>query len=105
VALTGWNVPASHNGFLDVWVTLGALGVGLLLFSFLKVFKDATICVRGQESRHLSWYGCIAFLMVIVNLDEAAMMLPADLIWILYIVACVGLSQGARRMRLGREHA
>ncbi len=105
VALTGWNVSASHNGFMDVWVTLGAIGLGLLLYSFFKALKDALICVRGQESAYLSWYGCIAFLMVIVNLDEAAMMLPADLIWVLYIVACVGLSQSARRIRLGLEHA
>jgi O-antigen ligase len=100
----GWAVSSTHNGFLAIWLTLGALGLGLVLYSLLKSLKNSLLCMRAGNSPHLNWYACIVFLTIIVSLDEEQMMVPNDLTWILYILASVGLAEGARRIRLGSNH-
>jgi O-antigen ligase len=100
----GLNVHAAHNGFLDVWLALGVIGLGLLVWSFVRAFKDLFACLSLQRSLYLSWCGCIVFLMIVVNIDEKAMMVPNDLIWILYILVCVGLADGARSIRAGTKY-
>jgi O-antigen ligase len=99
-----WNVSASHNGFLDMLVTLGAIGLALLLYSLFRAFKNGLLCLGGGATPYLSWCFCMIFLFVVVNMDEKAMMLPDDLIWVLYVIACVGLAEGAKgtRGRLAR---
>jgi hypothetical protein len=44
-------------------------------------------------------------LTLVLSMDEEQMLVPNDLTWILYIVACIGLSEGAKRIRLGQNHA
>lgn len=100
--LVGRNVSASHNGFLDVWCNLGAVGLGLVLWSLLKAAKNASVCYFSKNSSYLCWCTCIVFLIIVTNIDEKAMMVPNDLLWVLYILAYVGLSDGARRIRLER---
>jgi len=100
-ALKGGLPSAAHNGFLDTWLSLGIVGLLLVLFSFLKASRDAFSCIKSRRSSYLNWGGCIILLMVVANTDEKAMMVPSDLIWIMYIVACVTMSEGAQDIRLG----
>jgi O-antigen ligase len=89
------GLSASHNGFLDVWVSLGFVGVGLIVYTFYRAFKNAIVCLCGVRSPYLVWCSCVVVLMLVVNLDEKAMMVPNDLIWILYVLACLALYEGA----------
>ena len=100
-----WAVQSAHNGLLEIWLTLGVFGVGAILYSFVRAFKDAVVCI--PESRfYYTWYLCILFLMIIYSMDERPLAYPNNLAWILYVVCCIGLSDGARRIRLvGPEHA
>jgi exopolysaccharide production protein ExoQ len=100
----GFAAAHAHNGFLDIWLTLGALGLGLTLHSLFRAIRDAAVCLRAGNESHILWYVSIVLLVVIVNLDEAEVARPNDLAWILYILACVGLSEGARHIRLCRDH-
>jgi O-antigen ligase len=95
----GWAVQSAHNGLLEIWLTLGALGVGAILYSFARAFKDAVQCV--PENRfYCTWYLCILVLMIIYSMGERPLAYPNSLAWILYIVCCVGLSDSAGRIRL-----
>lgn len=99
-----WAVQSAHNGLLEIWLTLGAFGVGAILYSFVRAFKDAVLCI--PENRfYYTWYLCILFLMIIYSMDERPLAYPNNLAWILYVVCCVGLSDSARRIRLlGPDH-
>jgi exopolysaccharide production protein ExoQ len=100
---THWAVTSAHNGFLEVWLTLGAVGVALVAYSLLRAIRDAFVCLRAGKSPYLGWYACIIFLTILTSVDEGELVIPNSLMWILYIFACVGLSEGARRIRLGLE--
>jgi exopolysaccharide production protein ExoQ len=95
---TGWVLAHSHNGFLDIWLDLGAVGLGLVLLSFLQAFKNAVICLRGKPSRYVGWFIAIVVLTLLGNLDERTLLYPNFLEWIMYIMACVGLANEAKRV-------
>ena len=101
---TNWAVTAAHNAFLEVWLTLGAVGVALVLYSLLRAIRDALVCIRAGESPYFAWYAAVVFLTVVTSVVEGFLVSPNSLMWILYILACVGLSEGARRIRLGLDY-
>jgi exopolysaccharide production protein ExoQ len=100
---THWAVNSAHNGFLEVWLTLGAVGVVFVAYSLLRAVRDAFVCLREAGSPYLAWYACVIFLTIITSLDEGQLVIPNSLVWILYIVACLGLYEGARSIRLGLD--
>jgi O-antigen ligase len=101
----GLVANASHNGFLDVFVTLGGVGLLLVLVSFARAFINALACFSKERSPYFSWFICIVFLMIVANIDEKAMMVPNDLIWVFYVIACLGLADGATQLQMKATHA
>jgi exopolysaccharide production protein ExoQ len=99
-----WIVPAAHNGFLDLWLGLGALGVGMAIYSMLQAIRNGITCIRGGSSPAAEWYISIIVLTVVANIAELTLMVPDDLAWIIYVLACAGLAQQAKRIRLGLHH-
>jgi exopolysaccharide production protein ExoQ len=83
----GWDVPHAHNGFLDVWLDLGA--VGLILFSMLLFtsFLRAVRTFRDGHGYDSLWPLMVLSCMLLFNLTESTALLPNSLYWIL-LVAC-----------------
>ena len=95
----------AHNGLLEIWLELGAIGLGLFLYSAVRAFRDALSCLRAGKSPYFAWCACVVFLILVTSIDEVGgITVPNNLLWILYILACVGLSEGARRIRQERAH-
>ena len=87
-----WAVPAAHNGFLEVWLQLG--GVGLLLF-VLGFFKGGISALRGHRQpsfERAAWPLAVLLLTLVYNLDESSLMQPNDFLWVLYIATLVNLT-------------
>jgi exopolysaccharide production protein ExoQ len=99
----GWSFAQAHNGFLEVWLGVGALGLGVVLYSLIKAFRNAVSCILARNF-YLSWCVCIVLLIAIHAMDEQTLASPNNLAWILYIVASVGLADGARRIRFRENH-
>jgi exopolysaccharide production protein ExoQ len=97
---TGSSVPGAHNGFLEVWLTLGGLGLGLVVYAFASAFRNSLYCFRAGNSRYFIWCLCIVFLEIVTSIDESGTLVgPNMLFWILFILASVGLADGARHFR------
>jgi O-antigen ligase len=94
----------SHNGLLQIWIDLGVLGVALVVYCFLQAFKDASHCLLIRKSRYFRWCVCIVCLMAVYSFDEPPLMSANNLPWMLFMAACIGLSEGARRLRLGFDN-
>lgn len=92
-----WAPPNAHNALLEIWLTLGAVGVVLILFTVLQALKNGFVCLTDMKSSYLAWYTSIVILILLVSVDEAEMVTPYGLPWMLYIFACLGLSSGVRR--------
>jgi O-antigen ligase len=94
-ASTGWVVTSAHNGFLNLALELGLVGVALVIVTLLQACRHASAAFRPDHSPYVDWCIGIVFLTVVYNLDERTLMAPQYLPWILYIVACVGLRRAA----------
>jgi exopolysaccharide production protein ExoQ len=95
----GWTPDHSHNGFLDVWLQLGAAGLALVIWTIVRAFRDAAVCMRSQDRDTVGWYLAIVVITIVGNLDERSIMYPNFLEWVMYVVACVGLMNEARRLK------
>ena len=100
-----WAITSAHNAYLEVWLTLGAIGVFLILITLVKAVRDTYICLSRADRPHLGWYASIIFLTIVFSVDEGGMVLPSSLPWILYIIACIGLSEEAKSIRSGTVYA
>jgi O-antigen ligase len=94
-----WFFGYAHNGLLEIALQLGVVGVAVFLITFIQAIKDAWCCIQHGASAELDWYIGIIILAVLYNIDEATVVLPNDLLSVLYIVACCGLSMKARELR------
>jgi O-antigen ligase len=99
----GWSFDQAHNGYLEVWLGVGALGVGVVLYSLIKALRNALSCILARNF-YLSWCVCIVLLITIHAMDEQTLASPNNLAWVLYIVASIGLADGARHMRFCETH-
>jgi O-antigen ligase len=99
-----WAVTSAHNGLLEVWLDLGVVGVALVAYSFLQAGRDAFVCLWRGRSPQLGWYSSIIVVTVIISADEGALVGPNSLVWLLYILACIGLSEAAKNIHQGVDH-
>ena len=99
-----WAVPGAHNAALDVTVTLGLIGLMIVAWFCLKATRDAFTCLVYTDSRYSRWYATIIILMFLNSIDEAEILMPFCLNWLLFMLAAVSLSTMARRGSRARDH-
>jgi exopolysaccharide production protein ExoQ len=84
---TNWKVPNSHNGYLDLLLDLGFLGLGSFLFSLGISFVRAIAWLRlhaGPEG--LYPLVCLCYI-VLYNVTESTLLLDSlSFTWLLYVI-------------------
>ena len=96
-----WAVPSAHNGFLEILITLGLIGVGLVLYSMLRALRDAYTCLTGDSTPYIHWCAGVVFMTLIISVDEGELVNPYGLMWMMYVMACLALAKAAKHVRRG----
>ena len=89
----GWQAPHAHNGWLDLLLELGIVGVALAAIQVLLVLvKSIRAVVRGQDpdAQYLLLMG---FVLLLMNLAESNLVRPANIIWVSLVISVVALSK------------
>ena len=85
LSIVRWAAPHSHNGFLDLWLDLGLLGLLAFALSFLAVCWRSVLCLRiTKTSEGLLPLAYLTFLLL-ANLTESSL-LRQNSLWILFTV-------------------
>lgn len=83
----------SHNGFLELFIQLGLIGLVLFFTSFIGTVRRITILLVTTHSLEFFWMFQFLALTLTVNLSEIVTILaPNNTFWILYIslsLSCV----------------
>ena len=95
----GWSAVYAHSGFLNLLTTLGGAGVALFVYSVVRAIRDAALCLPREHLPFAAWSLCVVLSTLVLNVDEVTILLPNHLLWILYIIACVGLRDSAAHAR------
>jgi O-antigen ligase len=98
-----WALAQAQNGFLDVTLEMGIVGLIVVLLIFGFAFRDGVSCLLNSRDqvqlRGIEWYMAIVILTAIYNLDESLLFEPRHLGSMMFILACVGLKLERTRIR------
>jgi len=98
-----WALAQAQNGFLDIMLELGIVGLTIVLFLFGFAFRDGVTCLlRSHDEaqlRAVEWYLAIVILTLIYNLDESFLFEPRHLGSMMFVIACIGLKLERMRLR------
>lgn len=87
LSVTSWAAPNSHNGFLDLCLDLGFVGLVVFMLGLLVNFIRAVKQARLSKTAEDLWPLVIITSTVLFNLNESAILKQNDFSWILYVLA------------------
>jgi exopolysaccharide production protein ExoQ len=83
--IAGWDVPGAHNGFLEIWLDLGLLGLALFLLGFVRHTWKSVKYFFEEDRWEGSWAILFLIFLFSVNLAQSALLSPNYIFWILYV--------------------
>jgi O-antigen ligase len=86
-----WLAPNAHNGFLDLWISLGLVGLALFLAGFAVVFWKSFKRARLGNTAEFRWPLLYLIFLVVYNLDETNLFQHNSLMWALYVAVAASL--------------
>ena len=99
------GISHAHNGFLDLWLDLGFVGVGVFLMTLIT-------CTRRVMSRLMSsrdalglWYPLFLAYMMLISLTETGILEGSSITWVLYTTTLFHLCLSQPEVRLLDETA
>lgn len=98
-----WAVRQAHNGFLDLWLELGVVGLVLFCCLFFVSTKHAIAYARDDSSAEGAWPLLYLWFMLLANLTESGILRQNNLFWALFVAVSASLSIQYRRARLAPE--
>jgi len=91
VAAMRFIVFHAHNGFLEIWLELGIVGLTLFVLSYLRAWRKLWAVLRSGDVRRATWMVFVLVLIVIYDLDENTLLTYNGLFWVLYIAALANI--------------
>jgi len=92
----GAAVPHAHNGFLEIWLGLGLIGLALILINLLRNFLFSLRIARNSQEVEYSWPLLLVVFTVLYNLTENSLPAVNTLPWIAYAAVGYWLARAAR---------
>jgi len=96
-------VPHAHNGFLEVWLGLGIVGLAILLISLARNFVFALRLARSRREMEFSWPLLLVIFTALYNLTENSFLVVNSTAWIAYCAASYWLAATAREEVAARQ--
>lgn len=96
VLIAGWGLQQAQDGFLDVWLGLGVVGIALLAVFTGQAMRNAVRSFYSDGSQ--AYVRCCIVVIVctlLYNLGETSIG-SLNMTWFLFLIASIGLSQVAK---------
>ncbi len=85
-----WEAPHSHNGFLDLWLDLGLLGLTTFALSFIALCLRAVSWLRQTKTAEGLWPLAYLTFLLLANITESSL-LRQNFLWLLYIAVTLSM--------------
>ncbi len=94
--MLGFAARHAHNGFLDLWLELGIVGLFLFTAGYLQAVGNGVKLLRMSHDRLATWpLQYLAFLFL-CDLVERLIPRQNDIYWAVYVAVVVAATQAAR---------
>jgi len=101
MARYGWLPPNGHDGFIDLWLDLGVVGLVAFVVNFAASFVRSFGVAREAQSFLDLFPVMFLYIMVLANLTESALVIHNSLMWVLFVTISVQLWPGWRTLGPG----
>ncbi len=96
-AIGGWPAPNAHNGVLDVFLSLGLIGVTIIAIGFLMNLVRSLNWVRSSKSQQGLWPIVFMMYLAMSNTTETSLLIQNSIYWVLYVAVTVSLVSPLRQ--------
>ncbi|WP_158615378.1 O-antigen ligase [Acidipila sp. EB88] len=93
-----WNPGFAHSGYLETWLDVGAVGLGMALYTLVRGLLQGARCLLDGGAPYIEWCFTTLVLTVIINIDEISLLGSLQLEWTLFITSCALLLRENRRL-------
>jgi O-antigen ligase len=88
------NIGYSENGFLEVALQIGFIGVGLIFAMMARAAYQGIRLLRSPRYvPRIGWFLTILVLVLLTNVDAGWFMTLNTLDWVLLLIACIGMNR------------
>lgn len=98
--MTGSEVPAADNGFLDLWLDLGLLGLIVFALGFSLAFLRALAWTRIRRTGEGIWPLAFLTFVLLYSTTESVILKQNNTLWILYVATVLSIPVGHGRGEL-----
>jgi O-antigen ligase len=84
-----WLVPHAHNGWLELGLELGIVGMAGITLLFLDGFYRGLRILTAPQSRHAVLILTLIVAVLVENLTEFEIFRPNGILWVLFVTAFV----------------
>jgi exopolysaccharide production protein ExoQ len=97
VLVAGWGLQQAQDGFLDVWLGVGVVGIALIALTTGQAMRNAARCFHSKaNAAYVRWCIVVILCSLLYNIGETSLgMINMD--WLFFLLACLGLKQDAMR--------
>lgn len=100
---THWTVPSAHNGWLELLIQLGAIGVALFALNYLLTVGTA---VAGARRRPDGGFALVYLAVFgVFSLSESYILQHNSISWVLYVAVMAKVFERAPALVAGRVRA
>lgn len=96
-AAAGWVGTSAHNGFLEIALALGVVGVALFVLGFVRSIVSAIRHLRRSNGIDALWPAVFLAYFLAYNLTETSVLLPNNILWVLYVAVVFSLRRTFQR--------
>ena len=75
-AMIDWKAPSAHNGYLDIVLQIGVIGLALYMWIWGKVVYVAWLARNDASAPEASWILLFMFINIVLNTDEGPLPYP-----------------------------
>lgn len=93
-SIVGSILPSAHNGVLEIWLELGAVGVAAATLAFLVLLRRSWLLLRRPGTVLNAWPMLFWLFVLMSNLTESAFLVENSMLWILTVALA---AQATRR--------
>ena len=93
----GWQPPHSHNGYLEVCLAIGVVGLVLFLLGSASAFRRGIRWIRDVELAEAFWPLAYLSFLFLYNFSEPTFLKHNSVFWVLYVTTVVSLRNYERQ--------
>ncbi|MGB5632638.1 MAG: O-antigen ligase family protein, partial [Waterburya sp.] len=81
----------AHNGFLDIWLSIGIVGLGIFILSFVNSTVQSLALLRMTNTPEGFWPLLFLTYILLSNLTEGTITTFGNSFWVIYVAISYSL--------------